>query len=210
MSLGSCLFIIPNPTVLLVFPLPLSRGMAHLWSSPFLKSLNVNLNLGFPISELTPQLYLDCSGAKSKRIMLKHHTSTDTFKKQLHIPSFLTCSHILNAVLQEMCWTRGLVKWLCTDEGWESWRGSFANTILSLYPRNLLTGWSATIRCLIFANSGRLWSNHFLFEWTEKGERSTVLDTLLHTLLCVWRQGEGSTNWQNTFYPYYSHNPSFT
>lgn len=93
LSLGSCLLIIPNPTVLLVFPLPLSRAITHLWSGPFLKSLNVNLNLGYPISELTPQLYLDCSGAKSKRIMLKHHTSIDAFKKQLHTPSFLACSH---------------------------------------------------------------------------------------------------------------------
>lgn len=81
------------------FPLPLSRAMAHLWSGPFLKSLNVNLDSGYPSSVLTFQLYLDCSGAKSKRIMLKHHTSIDAFKEQPHTPSFLSCSHVLNNVL---------------------------------------------------------------------------------------------------------------
>lgn len=140
LSWGSCLFIIPNPTVLLVFPLPLSRAMAHLGSGPFLKSLNVNLNLGYPSSVVTSQLYLDCSGAKSKRIMLKHHTSIDAFKKQLHTSSFLACSHVPSAVLQEMCWAGGLVQWLCTAKGWESCKGSSANTVLSLCPRDLLTG----------------------------------------------------------------------
>lgn len=120
LSLGSCLFIIPNPTVLLVFPLLLRRAMAYLWSGPFLK--NLNLNLGYPSSVLTSQLYLECSSAKSKRIMLKHHTSVDVFKKQpshlifLGLLTCLECSAAGNVLDRGTCpmalpwWEQGILQ----------------------------------------------------------------------------------------------------
>lgn len=83
-----------------------------------------------------------------------------------------------------MCWTGGLVQWLCTDKGWESCKGSFANAILSFCPWDLLTGWSAVVRCLIFPNSGRLWPYNFLFEWTEEGETHSCIH------LCVYEGKE--------------------
>lgn len=87
-----------------------------------------------------------------------------------------------------MCWTGGLVQWLCTDEGWESCKGSFANAILSFCPWDLLTGWSAVVRCLIFPNSGRLWPYNILFEWTEEGETHSC------THLCVY-EGKEKAVW---------------